>query len=153
MKYYLKIIAIIFLIVSAIGFFDATYLTVEHYRGSVPPCSIAGCEVVLVSQYSVVAGVPVALLGAFYYLMILVLSIAYLDNKKEIIIYLAAYSTFAGFIASIYFVYLQIFVIGHICQYCMVSATTSTILFIFGMYVIFKKENRSKVDIIVDKNC
>jgi len=57
----IKIAAIIFLAVSAVGFLDATYLTVEHYRVGIPPCAILGCEIVLTSAQSRIAGVPVAL--------------------------------------------------------------------------------------------
>lgn len=143
MRRNIKIAAIVFLVVSAIGFLDATYLTIEHYRGGIPPCTTAGCEIVLTSAQSEIAGVPVALLGSLYYLTLLVLSIAYLDSKKTAIIQFASYCTTAGFVASLYFVYLQLFVIKHICQYCMVSASTSTILFILGVYVIIKMRRGS----------
>lgn len=131
----IKIIAISFIVLSAIGFLDATYLTIEHYRGSVPPCAIAGCEIVLRSGQSVVVGIPVALLGVVYYLIILILSIAYLESGKTTILRFASYLTIVGIIASVYFVYLQFFVIGQICQYCMISAGTSTGLFGVGVYV------------------
>jgi len=136
---HLKIIAILFCVVSAIGLLDATYLTVKHYRGGIPPCTIHGCEVVLTSPQSEIAGVPVALLGTLYYATILALMLAYMISKKETVVLHAAYITPAGFIASAYFVYLQLFVINAICLYCMASATTSTILFILGIYIIAKK--------------
>lgn len=138
----IKIAAIIFLAVSALGFLDAAYLTVEHYRGSIPPCTIKGCEIVLTSAQSEIAGIPVALFGSLYYLALLILAIAYLDGKKSLI-NLAAKLTPLGFIASLYFVYLQLFVIHNICQYCMASAATSTLLFIAGMYIIIKTRRES----------
>jgi len=61
----LKIAAVTMLVLSAIGFLDATYLTVEHYRGEIPPCAIiGGCEAVLTSPQAKIADVPVALLGS-----------------------------------------------------------------------------------------
>ncbi|MBI5912936.1 vitamin K epoxide reductase family protein [Candidatus Azambacteria bacterium] len=141
----LKIIAILFCIVSSIGLLDAAYLTIKHYRGGVPPCTIHGCEVVLTSAQSEIAGVPVALLGALYYAAIFLLSLAYVISKKEKVLRHAAYITPAGFIASAYFVYLQLFVINAICLYCMASATTSTMLFMLGMYVIIKTRRTSIV--------
>lgn len=138
MTRHLKIAAIIFLAVSALGFLDATYLTIEHYRGNIPPCTIQGCEIVLTSAQSKIAGIPVALLGSLYYLTLLILSIAYLDNKNESLIKIASKFTSLGFVASLYFVYLQFFVIKEICQYCMVSAGASTLLFIIGMYILVK---------------
>lgn len=139
----LKIAAIFFLVLSAIGFLDATYLTIEHYRGNIPPCTIEGCEIVLTSAQSQVAGIPVSLAGSLYYLTILLLSIAYLDGKKEGLIRLASKLTILGFVASLYFVYLQFFVIKEICQYCMASAGTSTLLFILGMYILLKTKGQN----------
>ncbi|MEK7487729.1 MAG: vitamin K epoxide reductase family protein [Patescibacteria group bacterium] len=132
----LKITAILFCIVSAIGLLDATYLTVKHYLGGIPPCTLRGCEVVLTSAYNTIAGIPVALLGALYYATIFILSLAYIISKKEVVIRRASYLTPVGFLASVYFVYLQLFVINAICLYCMASAATSTLLFILGAYVV-----------------
>ena len=129
---------IFFTIVSFLGFLDATYLTAQHYMGAIPPCVITtGCETVLTSEHSVIFGVPTALWGAIYYLLIFILAVLALDLKPEIIRF-AAYLTTIGFLASLYFVYLQFFVIKEICSYCMISAATSTILFILGMLVIIK---------------
>ncbi|OGI83665.1 hypothetical protein A2997_02420 [Candidatus Nomurabacteria bacterium RIFCSPLOWO2_01_FULL_36_10b] len=139
MTRYLKITAIILLIISAIGFADATYLTVEHYSGGIPPCTTDGCEVVLTSEYSEVAGIPVSLLGSFYYLAFIILSVAYLTSGNKKIIKYASYGTIVGFVMSLFLVFLMLFVIKSICQYCIVSAGTSTILFVTGMY-IFAKE-------------
>jgi len=123
----------------AAGFIDATYLTVKHFLGGPIPCSILkGCEQVTTSQYATVFGVPVALLGSFYYLTILILAAIYFDSRKPAVLKLLASLTPFGFLASLYFVYLQIFIIKAICLYCMVSATTSTILFILGMVYLMK---------------
>ena len=141
-------LAIAFLIISFIGFLDATYLTVQHYRGLPPECSIIeGCEEVVASKYAVMFSVPVALLGGIYYLTIFILSIIYLDSKKENIIKLAALLTFAGLIASIWFIYLQLFVIKAICVYCMFSAATSITLFILGLHILKLNKNQENVTI------
>lgn len=129
-----------FSLLSAAGFVDAAYLTVKHFLGSPIPCSILkGCEQVTNSPYSLIYGVPVALLGALYYLTILVLVVIYLDSKKPSVLKLLACLTPFGFLASLWFVYLQIFVIKAICIYCIGSATSSTILFILGMYYLRKQ--------------
>src|SRR3989344_9051477 len=71
------------LIISAIGFADATYLTTQHFLGSPVACSILkGCEQVTTSPYSVIFGIPIALLGSLYYLTILILAVIYLDSRK-----------------------------------------------------------------------
>lgn len=142
-----------FPVLGAAGFADATYLTVKHFLGTTVPCSIVhGCEQVLTSQYSTVFGIPVALLGAFYYLAILILAVIYFDSHKPSVLKLLACLTPVGFLASLTFVYLQIFVIKAICLYCMVSATTSTILFILGMIYLAKEKHNSKSEIILEKS-
>lgn len=130
---------IIFLfIVTALGFVDASYLTVEHYMNKIPPCTFAGCDIVLTSPYSQVAGIPDSLLGSIYYLLILILLMIYLDTRKEIILKGTLLFTTAGFLVSVYLFILQAFIIHAYCQYCLLSALTSTILFVTSI-VIFKK--------------
>lgn len=125
------------LAVSALGFLDASYLTVEHFMNKVPPCSITrGCEAVTTSQYSLLFGIPLALLGAAYYLAVIIALIYYLDSRKPVMIKLIAKFTAVGFLFSVYLVYLQLAVIHAICQYCMLSALSSTALFIIGLMVL-----------------
>ena len=136
---HVKIIAIIFLIFASIGFLDATYLTIEHYIGSIPPCTVlSGCEVVLTSGFNQILSIPVALLGSIFYLVMLVISIACLDSRNIRTLRIGGYASIAGMIATLYFVYLQFFVIHNICIYCMTSAVTSTTLFVLGMIVLFR---------------
>ena len=69
-----KFLYFTFLPVSFLGFIDASYLTIKHFVGTPLPCSVLKvCEEVTTSQYSVIGGVPVAMLGAIYYLAIFVL--------------------------------------------------------------------------------
>lgn len=126
-----------FFIAALIGFADAAFLAIEHYRGVVPPCTIiSGCEKVTTSVYSEVFGVPLALFGAVYYFALLVLIIAYFDLKKTIILKIAALATTIGLLASLYFIYLQLIVIKAICLYCMISAAASAMLFVLGIIIL-----------------
>ena len=132
-------IAIAFLVVSFAGFVDAAYLTVEHFQGNAPNCGeYSGCETVTTSEYSKIAGVPVALLGVFYYLTMLALAVTFLDRRDKRVLRLASWLSIAGLVASVVFVALQLFVIEAVCLYCMGSALTSTLLFILGMIVLQK---------------
>jgi uncharacterized membrane protein len=139
----------LFLIVAIFGFADATYLTISHYSGTELYCGVVGdCNAVTTSKYSAIGPIPVALLGALYYLSMIVLTIVYFDSKKEtkqVVAKLRSYLTSVGFLASAVFVYLQIFVIGLICTFCMVSAGTSTILFILGIYILKKYSHIKKL--------
>ncbi len=123
-----------FAVLSVIGFVDASYLTVKHYLGSTINCSIfSGCEEVLNSQYSVVAGVPIAVVGSLYYLTLFLLTVAYLDTKRKFLLRITAYIVAAGFVASLAFVLLQIFVIKALCLYCLISAAITATLFVLSL--------------------
>lgn len=129
-------IVIAFLVLSFIGFIDAGFLTIEHFRGSVPPCNIAsGCEAVTTSAYSQIFGIPVALGGAIYYLAVFILSLAYLDRRNPRLFNIAALLTIFGFLFSAWFVFVQLVLLKAICEWCMYSALTSTTLFILSSYL------------------
>lgn len=131
----------LFFLVALIGFADAAFLTVEHYRGVIPPCTTAGCDTVLTSAYATVAGVPVSLLGAIYYFAIAIGAFIYLESlmskgsagpRQLRILKWSFFATILGLAASIALVCLMAFVIHSWCQYCIGSAITSTTLFIVG---------------------
>ncbi len=139
-------LAIALLAVAPFGFADASYLTAEHILNRVPPCTIAhGCATVTTSPYSVFFGVPVALFGALYYLAVILGLVYYFQTKKHYILKYIAIFTTAGFVFSLWFVYLMLFVIHAICSWCMFSAFTSTLLFILGMWVL--KTDRGQIEL------
>ena len=123
--------------VAILGFLDATYLTVAHFFNVPVPCSIVnGCEIVTTSSYSVILGVPVALLGSLYYLTLIIAFIIALEKQNRALLRKVSLFTIAGLVASLYFVGLQLFVIHAICLYCMGSALSSTTLFILGLCML-----------------
>lgn len=133
-------LTISFLVIGAAGFVDATYLTAKHFLGSPVTCSILhGCEQVTTSQYALILGIPVALLGSLYYLSLLLLTGLYIQTKHRFLFLAANLITVMGFLASLRFVYLQVFVIKALCIFCMGSAITSTILFILTLFSLKKK--------------
>lgn len=123
-----------FLVVSLLGFIDATSLTVDHYTSATLPCTLThACQIVTTSAYSEIKGIPVALLGSLYYLGIFLITCLFFETKSEKLFRIVSSITAVGFLASIWFVSLQFFVLHAICQYCMISAGTSTILFALGL--------------------
>ena len=137
-------IPVVVFIVTLVGFADAVYLTVEHYSNVIPPCNIGGCETVLTSQYSQIVGIPVSLVGSIYYFCISVLLLMYIDTKKEIYLRIPFLVSIMGMLASLWFIYLMIFVIKAFCPYCAVSATTSTIIFVLAYYSVLKSQYLSR---------
>ncbi|MBU6415406.1 vitamin K epoxide reductase family protein [Patescibacteria group bacterium] len=133
-------LVVLFLVLSGAGFLDASYLTTKHYLGTPINCSLLnGCDAVTTSAYSMVSGLPVALLGAFYYFTIFIFVMLYVDTGAVNLFFVAVLITPLGFLASLWFMYVQIFVIHALCLYCLLSALISTLLFGFGIFVLTLK--------------
>jgi uncharacterized membrane protein len=104
---------------SVLGLGIAGYLTYVHYAGVSPVCEIAhGCEKVQTSQWSKVAGVPVALLGLLGYAGILAATLA----RGETALTAAAGAALIGAGFSVYLTYREVFTIHAICIWCVASA-------------------------------
>lgn len=128
-----------------IGFLDAIYLTVSHYTGHINCSVISGCQEVLLSPYSKILGIPLALLGALYYLFIIINSLLYIDNQNKWSRIFLSYLPIFSFVFSLYLLYLMIFIINALCQYCLLSAGTSTILFILSLILINKNKYAARI--------
>ncbi len=136
-----KWIPIALLVLALIGFADATYLTIEHYKNEIPPCTIGGCESVLTSQYAQIFGIPVSLIGSLNYLVFVVLLMLYLDTKKEIFLRIPALLSVFGALASLAFMYIMVFAIKAFCQYCVVSAVISLSIFSVSLWLVLRSQN------------
>jgi len=117
-------------LLSLVGLVDALYLTIEHVTGQSVQCTItSGCSEVLSSSYAVVAGIPLAAVGAAAYFS--VFSLATLAAfKYEFARPLLLLLVVAMFLVSLWLVYLQAFVIREFCQYCLLSAAITTTLLV-----------------------
>lgn len=125
------------------GFLDATYLTIEHYKNIIPPCSaITNCEVVLTSQYATIFGIPIALIGAFYYAALIATLLLLWQERHKIWLQLAMLFVCSAMIISIILVAIQAFVLHAFCQYCLLSEAINTVIFVLGiiLYNYFLRE-------------
>ena len=118
------------LLATFVGFADALYLTVSHYRQIIPPCSIGSCEQVLTSRFATVLGLPVSLAGVVGYALIGLLILLYIDRARGRLLKWIGILALVSFCVSVVFVLIQLFVLNAICVYCMLSALCDTILFI-----------------------
>ena len=136
-----KTIVLLVLTLSVIGLIDASYLTNAHYTGAELSCGLSGgCDTVTTSKYSEIFGIPVSLLGLVFYLVVFVSSLFYLDRGKEKVLNVVKWLSPFAFLASAWFVYTQLFILHAICQYCMVSAGVSTLIFLSSLF-FYKKDN------------
>jgi len=128
------------IILSLLGLGDTVFLAIKHYQGAPVTCIILeGCDVVTTSSYSVVWGIPLAVLGAAYYASLFAMLLFFSVKKANIIFQLTLGVAILGFLVSCYLTYLQVFVIGAICVYCVFSALLTTLILFISFLAIKKK--------------
>ena len=128
-------------IVALIGLADATYLTIHHLTAVPVPCSIiAGCETVLTSKYAEIGGIPLAAFGAAAYFVAFSLALlAAFGNRTMWMLFGILVVVMSIFTVGL--IYLQAFVIGAFCQFCLISAATTFTMLI--VYVVSRFVGRS----------
>ena len=119
-------------IIALAGLADAVYLTIHHLTAEPVPCSlISGCETVLTSEYAVIAGIPLAAFGAVAYFVAFSLALlAAFGNRTTWMLFGIQVVLMSLF--TIWLLYLQAYVIGAFCQFCLISALTT-----FSMLAVF----------------
>jgi uncharacterized membrane protein len=115
-------------LLALVGLGDAVYLTVEHLTGATLQCSIThGCAEVLGSRFATVGNIPLAALGAAAYFTVFSLAtlaaFGYPATRK-----LLAALVALMFLFTLWLLYLQAFVLHAFCQYCLLSASVTTLL-------------------------
>lgn len=128
----MKTLKIIALILTLIGIADSIYLTVHHYTAEPVPCSItSGCEQVLTSAYAEVAGIPLAAFGALAYFaafsLVLLSAYGHKFAWKLFGVQVVLMALFTGWL-----IYVQAYLIGAFCQFCLLSALTT-----FSLMLVF----------------
>ena len=126
---HLQRIRVILLTITAIialaGLADATYLTVSHMAGDDSVCGASKtCSVVLGSKYAAVAGIPTAAFGVVAYFAAFsaaTLAAFGYDRARIFLMWLVT----AMFLATLWFLYLQAFVLHAFCPFCLFSAAVT----------------------------
>jgi uncharacterized membrane protein len=109
------------LVFAVLGLAASTYLTIEHFTASAvlacPETATINCTKVTTSKWSHVLGIPVALLGLIYFVVLVALclpvawGIGALDRWR-----IAAVSV--GAVSVVYLVYIELFQVDAICLWC-----------------------------------
>jgi uncharacterized membrane protein len=104
---------------AVVGLLIAGYLTWTRLSGGLPVCGpLHGCETVALSSYSEIVGIPVAILGAGFSLVLVFLALAWwrrADRRALLGLYGLG---LLGVLFVIYLTYLELFVIGAVCVWC-----------------------------------
>ncbi len=123
---------LLMIVLASVGLGVATYLTIVHYVGfQLLACAGAhggrsSCETVQSSQWSKLAGVPVAVIGLIGYVFILG-SLLAPDREESRVATLGL--TLVGFGFSAYLTYREGHSIHAWCEWCLSSAAILTVLF------------------------
>ena len=124
------------------GFVVSAYLTIVHFRGYVSPCYVVqGCETVQTSEYSVILGVPVALVGAVFFGLLFYLAVGLLRNGALTLVRVFKVLAFLGALAIIPLFLLQAIVLEAFCTYCI--ATEVLMLAIWVLSFLLAAPGRS----------
>ena len=106
------------LTVTGAGVAVAAYLTWVHFQPDSLICTGGGgCEKVQDSEYSMIAGIPVAVLGLGAWVAALALALWDSELARTLLAALAL----VALAFAVYLVILQLFVIDAICVWCMVN--------------------------------
>ena len=119
-------------LVSLVGIFVSLYLTFYKlgYIGTLA-CGTGGCETVQTSKWGDFLGLPVAAWGAGFYLCVLAVSLAGLQERfadSRVVAITLVLLTVWGALFTLWLTYLELFVIRAICRWCVGSAVIVMVL-------------------------
>jgi uncharacterized membrane protein len=115
-------------VVALAGLADATYLTVQGLTGETLSCGGSpDCFRVLGSSYARIGGIPVAAFGTLAYFSVFSFAtfaaFGYARAQKLLMLTVGAM-----FLATLWFLYVQAFLLHAFCRYCLFSAAITFLL-------------------------
>jgi uncharacterized membrane protein len=121
-------------LLAVIGLGVAAYLAYVETHSVAAICGpIGDCNVVQTSEYAYLFGIPIGVLGVVGYIAILATWCwGWWQEDKRAALALLAMTSF-GVIFSIYLTYLEPFVIGAVCAWCLTSSVVMTLLLLISV--------------------
>lgn len=122
---------LIILFLSFIGIADTVYITQQLLLNVPTNCSVDGyngCNIVALSVYSHIFGIPMSMYGIVFYSIIFILTAVTFVWMLEILWRFIRILAAIGAIVSIILTGIEIFVIQAVCFYCAFSAVISTFI-------------------------
>lgn len=120
----------ILLIICIIGFLDSLYLAYKAIFSEPLPCLIgSSCDTVTTSIYGKFMGIPVSVYGILYYIFGIALFLFLMIKELKIKVLPFIFSI-TGLSVSIYFTFIQYFVLEAFCTYCLLSAICTIFIFL-----------------------
>ena len=130
----------ILVVLDVIGLAIAGYLSVVELGGGVPVCGpIKGCETVATSEYAWIGPFPVAVYGVILSLILLTLALAWVRTDKPWMLDVHYGLSLVGVIFEVYFLSLQVFVIGAVCIWCTLYGVSLILRFAVAMTIWLRR--------------
>ena len=110
---------------AVIGLAIGSYLLAVRILGEAPACGpVRGCDTVAASEFATLFGLPVALYGLGFSVVLAGSCLTWWRQGERRALYAAYGLGLAGIIAVAYLTYLELFVIEAICVWCVTYAVT-----------------------------
>ncbi|CAN5706105.1 hypothetical protein BH20VER1_BH20VER1_20600 [soil metagenome] len=115
-------------LVALAGLADSVFLTVAHLAGQHVVCGgVAQCDEVLASAYATVFGMPVAAFGVLGYFGVFgaatLSAFGYVRPRLPLALLVGLM-----FLGTLWFLYVQAFILKAYCQYCLLSAACTFVI-------------------------
>lgn len=129
---------VIVLVLSFCGLSDSIYLTQNEASNTPLICNVnnlSDCNIVAASQYAHLFGIPLAEYGVVFYGGIFILAALELALFNRLLRRILQGVSFIGIVVSLYFTFIEIFVIRALCIYCIISALIAFLIFISSCFI------------------
>lgn len=127
-----KIDKAIFLFILIVIIISSYLAIIDIFSVDTPFCLTGkSCDIVKNSIYSTLLGIKLSFIGLFYSI-VLVVSFLLKINKKLDFEYFTLISGI-GAVFAVYFLYIQLFIIGKICTNCVIVDVSIIIIFILTL--------------------
>ena len=100
-------------------------------------CSIGQCETVNLSKWATLWGVPVAVWGVGFYVLLFAVALAGTTDRfvdAPWVSHALLGLTSWGVLFSGWLTYLELFVINAVCMFCVISAILVTVIFLLSIF-------------------
>jgi uncharacterized membrane protein len=120
------------------GFLLASYVYTKKQKQENLVCPMNGsCDEVVNSRYSKFLGVPVEVMGMFYYaFIVLIYSYIFLNGNtvSDLFKFFVTGITVGAFFFSVYLIIIQAFILRMWCTWCLFSAGFTTFIFVTAVF-------------------
>ncbi len=129
---------VLIIVLAFCGLSDSAYIAQQETNNASLLCDVqnlSGCNIVAASQYSHLFGIPLADYGIVFYGIIFILAALELVLANKLLRRLLQGISLIGVADSLYFTFLQIFVIRELCIFCLASAFIALCILVSASFI------------------